>query len=741
MRRYEGLSVVVLSSAMLVLGLGGGIARLSTPLGGGDVLAAYNASRMWAAGAPFGNASLGYPFGSDSRYFPTADTLLNALGGVFTAITGDPILGTNALYALSFPLAALAALWVIRMTGLRGPMAVLASLVFTTIPFHWLRTEHLYLATLYSAVLGVGLAMLVGSGEVERRLRSPHRLRTVLPLVGVVAVIATSGIYYACFAILLCTVAVVYRITRGSTWRGIVASLTPVVGVAVLTGLALAPAVLYTRAHPPLEDVAVRFPFESVVYSGNLAMTIMPYPSSRLPGVRPVTDQVREFYAAAFTVPTSGVTWWGDAGSFFTDAALLFAVIGLVLCIRRAAKARRLAAARVRDSADDDRTVGFGLVGLLLATAVLFFVPWGLNSVFAYFVTPQLRAWDRLVPVLLLLFVVAAAVAWRALGLRMGGRRVWALAAVLGVMLVLDSVLPYRAYFGEVVATAGGRLAAGEEYAAELNAAIPGHCAVLTLPYVEYPESAPVVQMGVYEPFWPVLTNPDKDWSYAAMKNTVASAWQEQLGNHIDARALADLEAGGFCAVHVDRNGYLPDDADGIVSDLTALLGSPVATGDGGRWLAFAMPTSAEDGAITLKTISEAPDDLQTFYLPPMIERTGVAATAPETDASGQRWWLGGEPATFEIRSIEDEADFDVVSADVQAADCSARDVAVSLTSGDQSDSVMVSLDAGEAKTVSLRLDERVTQAVLSVTARGAVCPAVEGGQQLSVAVQNPVAK
>ena len=97
---------------------------------------------------------------------------------MLTGLTGNPFIGINAVYALSFPATALAALWVFRLAGLRGPWTVVGSLALTFVPFHWYRLEHLYLATMYSAVLGVGLAMLVGNGTVERRLRSAGRGRS-----------------------------------------------------------------------------------------------------------------------------------------------------------------------------------------------------------------------------------------------------------------------------------------------------------------------------------------------------------------------------------------------------------------------------------------------------------------------------------------------------------------------------------------------------------------------------------
>ncbi|HEY5515035.1 MAG TPA: hypothetical protein VIK12_02360, partial [Pengzhenrongella sp.] len=200
-RHADALSVTVLSSLMFVVGFGGGIGRLSAPLGIGDVLPTYYVGSLWGNGAPFGDTTLGFPLGLDLRYFPTTDVTQNLMAGLFYAVTHNPFLSTNLVFAASFPLAALAALWVLRIVDLRGPLAVLLSLAFTAVPFHWLRVEHLYLATMYSAVLGVGLALLVGTGQLEERLRARPRWRAWLPLAAIVVVTAASGIYYACFAI------------------------------------------------------------------------------------------------------------------------------------------------------------------------------------------------------------------------------------------------------------------------------------------------------------------------------------------------------------------------------------------------------------------------------------------------------------------------------------------------------------------------------------------------------------
>ena len=278
--------------------------------------------------------------------------------------------------------------------------------------------------------------------------------------------------------------------------------------------------------------------------------------------------------------------------------------------------------------------------------------------------------------------------------------------------------------------------AAGESYAGAVNAAIPEDCAVLTLPYIGFPESGPVVAMGVYEPFWLALTNPEKQWSFAAMKDTVAAAWQESLGNDIDASAVADLEAGGFCAVHVDRRGYTADDAEQMVGDLTSLLGPPVATGFDGRWLTFALP---DDGAADLDVadVDGLPDPLQVFYYPPDIERAGAL---PEVDAFDRWWWIDAAAADFTVTSIVDEADFTTVSGELTAAECGGQEVVTRLTSGNQTATTTLRLGPGESRAFALELDQPTDSAVLTVTADGAACTGDEGAPARSVALYNPTA-
>ncbi len=604
----EAVGTAVLAQALFFLGLGGGLDRLRVPLGRGDMLAAYAMANTFAQGS-FRNDALGYPFGMDMRYFPTTDHLLNAVAGFVSAMTHEPFLGLNVVYALSFPATALAALWMLRIAGLRGPMAVVLSLAMTFIPFHWLRIEHVYLATLFSAVLGVCLALLVGTGEIERRLTAPRRARYVIGLGLVALVIAVSGIYYAAFAVMLVAVAVLWRFAHGARWRDLLLAATPAIAVGLFTVLALAPATLYTHAHPPTQPVAGRVPVESVIYSGALALALLPAPLSKIPGFGLVNDFVTRAYQDGSAAPTSGVVLQSNSGSLFTCAAFVFMLVGIVWTARRRAQGKPLLG--------NETGVTFGLVGTLTVVVVGFLVPWGLNFLFAFAVSPQLRAWDRLLPVLYSLFFVGAAVAWRRLGLPQTGMRVWLAAGACGVLLLLDGIAPYRTMWGQIVAAGTAEQRAAQEYAAAVDEAVPGRCGILQLPLIQYPEVPPQQQMGPYDHLLPALVGSGKEWSFGAMKGTSASDWQESMGSGgFDPSLIPVLDEGGFCAVHVDRRGYTADQYASLTRDLRSALGAPVASGHNGDWTLYAIPGSTADQAPLDDRLSELSPEARRFYAP-----------------------------------------------------------------------------------------------------------------------------
>lgn len=555
------------------------LGKFSDPLGGGDLFNTYVSASFWS---PFGlrvTDHLGFPAGMDVRYFPGLDVTQGVFAQTVNAATGSGFLGVNLLLLLSYPIVGAVAYLTIRLTGFRGPVAIALAASYALIPYHWDRgLGHVYLATMYSAVLGVALALITGSGLMPRAV-APGRLAWLRwsLIIGLVVVVAWSGIYYAFFTLILVGAAWVWRLVKGDDRRSLVLAAGPLVAIAVLFVSGLVPALVQMRVDPPLAPISERLPVESVTYAGNLAMAVLPAPMSDLPGLAGYNSWAA---SVASVTPAGESSGLGNFGTWITFGCLLVFLIGGVL---------RLRAARLPGAPGPEGPVTWGLIAYLLVVATLFFVPLSLNLLFANLVSPQIRGWNRLLPMILLLFVVGACVVLA----RWTPRPVLSLPVALVILAatVSGSVLPYRALYEGTARNAGVLADQARDYAAQVNGAIPEVCGVLQLPYVPYPEAGltpPALQD--YEHFVTALLNPGKNFSYGAVKNTSASTFVTGLSTPLTPGDLTRLRQAGFCAIHLDLRGYEPGPLAQTQVILQAMLGDPIAKGRDGAWLTYALP-------------------------------------------------------------------------------------------------------------------------------------------------------
>ena len=705
----EAAISAAIAFALSLIVFGPLLGQLDVGWAGGDMLSTYVNTNAWT-GFSYGiTDQFGFPLGMNLNYFPGIDITENTFALLVNAITGSTFLGVNLLVLLSFPLVAALAYLVLRMTGLQGPLAIAMAVAFACIPFHWGRAlGHTYLSTLYSAVVGVALVLLVGSGWFAHYLRTGtrrQRLAFIAAVAVVVIVVAWTGVYYVAFTLILGAFVLLWRLARRVPWRALLIDATPFVGVAVLAVIGFLPALLTVRGDPPLASLGERTPIESVTYAGNLAMAILPIPQSSLPRMGYYNEAVLTAFAEAPFGESTAIT---NFGTWVTFLALIALVIGLILRSRRS-----IGVATLDDSATRPR-VTVGLVVYLLVVSVLFFVPWGLNFLFADLVTAQIRAWNRLLPILLLLVLVGAATVLART--RIAER--WAIAVPVALVLLgltaVDSVYPFRAAYAGSIATAGNMTDKAREYATATNAAIPDDCGVLQLPYMAYPEHGVQRDINDYDHFWTSITNPGKQWSYGAVKNTDASVWAAQLPQAPTDEQVALLRGAGFCAIHLDTRGYISEVLAPLREDLRARFGDPVATGLSGDWELFALG----DGP------TATPEDAQAFLHQPWISADPEQVTVPDSALQQTWWWTLQREADFLLTPTSADWPVTSVSGAVMSPPCGPLPITLTLTAGDQRVETTV-LGGPDAPTpFELRLAQPSGEpATLTVSAPGEGCP------------------
>jgi len=672
----EAAIAAAIASALAMIVFGPVLKWVATGWAGGDMLSTYVNADVWQ-GFRYGvTDQFGFPLGMNLNYFPGIDITENTFAQVVTMLTGRPFLGINILVVLTFPLVAFLAYFLFRMTGLTGALAIASAVVFSLLPYHFGRSlGHTYLATLYSAVTGMAFVLLVGSGRFEqivRKLRSPGTNRStrfwILAVFTVMIVItAWTGVYYVAFTLILGAAALIWRFAHGARIHALVLDALPFTAVGVLAVVGFLPSILATRADPPLAQLSERLPYESVIFAGNLAVAVLPIPQSSLPGFDFYNSSVVEAIAAAGWGESTSIT---NHGTWITTLALLIILVALVMRSRRG----------VTVDAQSRRLVSLPFITYLIAVTLLWFIPWGLNYLFAGTVTAQIRAWNRFTPILLLLFLLGAAAAIHRTKVAYKSSIAIPVAVIVLALTALDSVLPFRSAYADNAQDAAELTKAANEYAIATNTAISEECGVLQLPYMAYPEFGVVRGVNDYDHFWTSITNPGKRWSYGAVKNTDAGIWSAQLSELPTESEVAALRAGGFCAIHLDTRGYISERLPEITSNLKSRFGEPVATGYEGEWLLFDItdvgPSSSSASA--------------NFFHQPMITADPETTQPRESDLERSWWWMKAPRSVFTLTSSRIDTPVTSVRGYLQAPECGPRPITVVLAADGREDKVTV---------------------------------------------------
>lgn len=572
--------------------------------------------------------ALGAPFGLDLRGFPIGVDQLNYLIVRFlTAFSDDWALVMNVFFALTFPLVAAAAAVVLRSLRVSWPMTVTASLLFAFAPYHLLRAEsHLYLSAYYAVPLGCWLAL-----EVLQAKSHSSRARLAARAASVV-IVASTGIYYAAFTMLLVAGAGLVHGAARRRWRAPALGAAAAAAIAVVVVLNLTPTLLYRRENSPNPEAVSRTVNESQVLGFRLADLLLPVHEHRVAGLSRLRDryQAPPFSGSPEPAPLGGVAAVGFAGLVVTVVAS-----GL-LRGRRPGNAE----SEVRSDDGDQRLLHLGVVAVI---AFFVGVSGGLGTLVAVVVNPALRGWNRVS-----IFIAFMALAATALIVDRGvdrladrlprvrlptgliGNRSVAAAMVLAVGLA-DQVSPTT--LRPRHAAAAQRFTADRAFVSAIEGRLPRGAAILQLPYLMFPEGTPVGAMSDYDHLAGYLHSGDLRWSYGAVKGGPfdwARAYAASPATSAAAAAVA-----GFGGVWVDGAGF----ADGgAVADaeMRALTGAEPIVGGGGRLRFFDLDRLGDRIDVAAGGSFE---DLRVRVLHPIRTNPGAGLHKLEADTSATWRW------------------------------------------------------------------------------------------------------
>jgi phosphoglycerol transferase len=525
------------------------------------------------------NPGLAAPFGQELYDFPaySGDSLYLLMIKLLGVPFGNPAVVMNLFFLLGFPLIAITCFAILRRLGISIDVALVCAALYALLPSRFLRGEgHIFLGAYFMVPICCYLVLALLKGdELFGRRANARGMRAYLTwrTAGVIAlclVVSCSDTYFAAFTVALMAGATIIASLARRSRRVLVCGLAA--AAIVLAGIALngLPNLIYTAEHGKDALVARRSPAESEVYGLSLANLVLPIEDHRVPAL---ASLAKEFHASA--VAATGEAAWDSLGLAGTLGLLGLVLALCVRCLRGP-----------RDGLDDSRAVHAALAASM---AFLIGTVGGLATLFAYIVSPQLRAPNRIS-----IFIGFFAIFGVALGLdhirrRWAGRRRGriAIAALLAAVLVLGALDQTSPEMAPDYATEIAEYHSDGAFVHEIEVALPADAMIYQIPYVPFPEPGPINRAVDYDEMLGYVHSRHLRWSAGALVGR-STDWAAAASELPLAQMLEEVAAIGFSGVYVDTFA-LPPGGERIISGLHSELGVAPLISPEGRFYFFDM--------------------------------------------------------------------------------------------------------------------------------------------------------
>lgn len=505
-------------------------------------------------GAPYSSSFLSYPIDEGFHV-----VLIRILGWMTSSYAAT----FNLFYLLGFALTAGASYFVMRSFRVNEALAVSGAIVYSIIPFHFLRLEHLFLASFVAIPLAAGLAYHAWLAANEPHPIVQQRGRK-LALYFSAVVVGSAGVYYAAFACMLLSV------SAGSAWmaRRTIRAVRPACGwIAVILAtvlLNLAPHMMHSlKSGNSSAAVTTRSAAESELYSLRPMLLLLPTPTHRSKLLADIGDR---YTKTMLLVNENRTAALGTLGSIGFLAAFLIAW-------------RRL----MSNSAEknDFRSAKLWLATQSLATLMIGTFG-GFGALFAFFVTPALRGYNRISVVISFLAITIFFLLLQQLIERRVSARRSAIAMVIAAMATCAFAVWDQTSNASKLAIdqTAAVWQSDKKFVQSIEARNKADSSFLVWPFLGFPERPPLHEEGYNGMLRLPLQAASSRWSYGAMAGSTADQWLTAL-TQLPLPVVVPIAAkSGFAGIVVVRRA-LKDGGREVDSVLTAMLGSPSVSDDG----------------------------------------------------------------------------------------------------------------------------------------------------------------
>ncbi|MES2998386.1 MAG: sugar translocase [Pseudomonadota bacterium] len=500
----------------------------------------------------FNSVYSGFPFGSVFYDFPASDSgnfFVLKLLGIFTH---SYILTINIYFLLGFSVTSLSSYFILQKLGINKAFSLVGAILFTFLPFHFLRIAHLFYTWYFSIPIFVWFAFKISSeipiffesGKIGWKKIKPYLILLAL---------ASFGVYYSLFAVLMFIASGIVGTLKWKTSKNIVSALIVIFMVTLGISINIAPNAIYVYKNGINPTVAHRSALESEYYGLKLTQMLLPQQAHRFRFFRDISNH----YSQTFPLVTENST-----------ASLgLVGSIGLIILLGVA-----IGTPFFRFQIDSR----IQLLSFLAIFLFLFSTIGGFASIFSLLITPMIRAWNRVSVFIGFASIFTFILCAEKLFTKFISIKFLKLSEICTVIfLIIFGIWDQTGSFTPAyLNTLKNQFLSDRHFVQKIEQLI-SEGAVYQLPYIAFPEEVINNNFFSYDLFRGYLHSSTLHWNSGGMKGRSGDLFFRKLAEQPLSQQIKTIKTLAFNGIYIDRRGYL-DHGLAIEKELAIITGNKV---------------------------------------------------------------------------------------------------------------------------------------------------------------------
>lgn len=510
------------------------------------------------------NKFIGYPSYYSILETPMSDWLHILIARFITLFTNEYGLALNIFYLLTFPLTTITALTVLLKIKISPLLSLIGSLLYTFIPYHFMRGEnHLFLSAYYMVPLAIMLVIMIIIDEDmffcfdKDRYRFKFLTIKTLGIFTLSILIASSGVYYAYFSCFFLVVVGIVSFFKFKNARKFFSSIIIISFIVFGCFLNLVPNIIYNINNNEKVSSVERSSIESEIYGLKISQLILPVTGHR---IKYFEDKKDLYEQRAPLVNENGTAALGIIGSLGFLLSIAYIYI--------------------------DRNESFIKdIGLLNLSAVLLGTIGGFSTLVAFLLTDMIRSYNRISVFISFFSIIVVVYIFDSLYIKYKNKR--NLIAIIGVIMLLigiyDETSPrYIPNYNEILSEHSN----DSKFINVIESNVEAESKIFQLPYIPFPEEPSPFKMGYYDMLKPYLHSDKLYWSYGSTKGKENDLWLKEVSKKEPEELVRDLLSKGFSGVFIDSFGYEnEEDLKKLIYEISNIVDNSPIYSDNNRYI------------------------------------------------------------------------------------------------------------------------------------------------------------